>query len=81
MHEVPGTPRLIQICREVIHASSVWARAQARLAARPAAHRRALRGLLAAAQAAGDERLLRNAYLALSAMMAADRGLFGAPAP
>lgn len=59
----------------------VGARGQARLAARPDAHRRALRGLLAAAQAAGDERLLRNAYLALSAMMAADRGLFGAPAP
>ncbi|KAK9825377.1 hypothetical protein WJX81_006910 [Elliptochloris bilobata] len=54
---------------------------RARLTARPAAHGRALRGLLAAAQAAGDERLLRNAYLALSTMMAADRSLFGAPVP
>jgi hypothetical protein len=56
-------------------------RAQAQLAARPAAQASALRGLLAAAQAAGDERLLCNAYLGMAAMMAADRSLFGLPLP
>ena len=71
----------IRSFHEISMRAWIWARAQARLDARPAAHRRALWGLLAAAQAADDARLLRNAYLALSAMTAADRSLFGAPAP